>query len=120
MQTGTANACIDVSLQAYKETATGLAKVGSNARITQYQWDPSEPVQKVGGIGQAACSGIDDPCSEIFIGDYFGLSISRNAVYALFVSTHYPSTVTADGGGRVYYQQQVLATVPRKGFGSGY
>jgi hypothetical protein len=36
------------------------------------------------------------------------------------VSTHYPSGVTADDGGPVYYQQQVLATVPRTGFGAGY
>ena len=119
-QTGKANACIDVSLQAYKDNGSGLSKVGSNARITQYQWDPSEPVQKVGGIGQAACSGVDDPCSEIFIGDYFGLAISQGNIYALFVSTHYPATVGADGGGRVYYQQQVLATVSRGAYGSGY
>jgi hypothetical protein len=36
------------------------------------------------------------------------------------VSTHYPSSVIADEGGPVYYQQQVLATVPRSGFGTGY
>jgi len=28
--------------------------------------------------------------------------------------------VTADEGGQIYYQQQVLATVPRAGFGPGY
>jgi hypothetical protein len=39
---------------------------------------------------------------------------------AQFVSTHYPSGVTADGGGPVYYQQQVLATVPRSGFGARF
>jgi hypothetical protein len=39
-------------------------------------------------------------------------------VYALFVSTHYPSSVRADEGGRVYYQQQVLATVARSAFGA--
>jgi hypothetical protein len=32
-------------------------------------------------------------------------------VYALFVSTHYRSNVTADEGGPVYYQQQILSTV---------
>jgi len=52
-----------------------------------------------------------------FIGDYFGLAVSSGNIYALFVSTHYPSDVTADGGGPVYYQQQVLATVPRSDFG---
>jgi hypothetical protein len=28
--------------------------------------------------------------------------------------------VTADEGGPIYYQQQVLATVPRTDFGVGY
>jgi hypothetical protein len=28
--------------------------------------------------------------------------------------------VTADGGGPVYYQQQVLGIVPRSTFGAGY
>jgi hypothetical protein len=28
--------------------------------------------------------------------------------------------VVADGGGPVYYQQQVLATVRRSAFGTGY
>jgi hypothetical protein len=31
-----------------------------------------------------------------------------------------PSDVIADGGGPVYYQQQVLATVPRQDFGTGF
>jgi hypothetical protein len=38
----------------------------------------------------------------------------------LMVSTHYPSGVTADDRGPVYYQQQVLASVPRTEFGTGY
>jgi hypothetical protein len=118
---GAANTCIDVSLQAYKESASGLAaKVGGNVRISKYAWDASNPAQHIGGLGQMACSGVDDPCSESFIGDYFGLAISAKNVYTLSVSTHYPSGVTADEGGPVYYQQQVLATVPRNGFGSGY
>ena len=78
------------------------------------------PAQKVGGIGQIACAGHEDPCPAdggAFIGDYFGLAISEKNVYALFVSTHYPSTVTADGGGPVYYQQQVLSTVDRSAIG---
>jgi len=28
--------------------------------------------------------------------------------------------VTADEGGPIYYQQQVLAAVPRSAFGAGY
>ena len=52
--------------------------------------------------------------------DYFGLAVSDHNIYALFLSTHYPSDVTADAGGPVYYQQQVLATVPREDFGGGF
>ena len=55
-----------------------------------------------------------------FTGGYFGLAVSAGNIYALFVSTHYPSGVTADTGGPVYYQQQMLATVPRTDFGSGF
>jgi hypothetical protein len=44
---------------------------------------------------------------------------SRRAIsYTLGVSTHYPASgVSADGGGPVYYQQQVLGTVARSAFG---
>jgi hypothetical protein len=117
---GRANTCIDVSLQAYKDDGTTVSPVGTNARITDYAWDPSEPRQHVDGLGQIACSGIDDPCSEVFIGDYFGLAVSAGNIYGLFVSTHYPSTVRADEGGKVFYQQAILAKVPRSGFGAGY
>ena len=62
-----------------------------------------------------------DPCTgDGFLGDYFGLAVSARNVYALMVSTHDPSSVAAVEGGPVYYQQQVLAKVPRAGFGSGY
>jgi hypothetical protein len=115
---GRANFCIDVSLQAYKDSGHGAAKVGGNARITNSSWDPQQPGQSVGGLSQLPCADAD--CAEGFIGDYFGLAISSGNIYALFVSTHYPSDVTADGGGPVYYQQQVLATVPRSAFGSGF
>jgi len=79
------------------------------------------PAQKVDGIGQMACASATDPCTtRAFIGDYIGLTISNENVYALFVSTHYPSNVTSDEGGPVYYQQQVLSTVPRSAIGSGF
>lgn len=117
---GTANTCLDVSVQAYKDNGTTVSAVGTNARMTDYAWDPSEPRQHVGGIGQIACSGADDPCSEVFVGDYFGLAISARNIYGFFVSTHYPSTIRADEGGKVYYQQAILAKVPRSGFGTGY
>src|SRR2546425_3152067 len=121
---GRTNLCIDVSLQAYKDNgiAAGAVPVGHNARITKFTWDPEQPGQHLGGLSQYPCAGARDPCPDGrgFIGDYFGLPISAGNIYALFASTHYPSNVTADEGGRVYYQQQVLATVKRADVGSGY
>ena len=115
---GGTNFCIDVSLQAYNDTGSGAVPAGGNVRITKFSWDPQQPGQSVGGLGQLPCADAD--CAVGFIGDYFGLAISGRHIYALFVSTHYPSDVTADGGGPVYYQQQVLATVPRADFGTSF
>jgi hypothetical protein len=120
---GRVNFCIDTSLQAYKDTGGGaVAVAGGNARISQFTWDPEQPGQHLGGLSQYPCAGARDPCpaGAGFIGDYFGLAVSARNIYALMVSTHYPSDVTADEGGPVYYQQQVLATVPRSAFGTGY
>jgi hypothetical protein len=119
---GRTNFCIDTSLQAYKDGGSGAVPVGANVRISQYTWDPEQPGQHRGGLAQYPCAGAMDPCptGRGFIGDYFALAISNANVYALMVSTHYPSSVTADEGGPVYYQQQVLASVPRAGFGAGY
>jgi hypothetical protein len=119
---GRANFCIDTSLQAYKDTGSGAVPVGGNVRISQFTWDPEQPGQHVGGLSQYPCAAARDPCPAGggFIGDYFGLAISSGNLYALMVSTHYPASVTADEGGPVYYQQQVLATLPRSDFGSGY
>jgi hypothetical protein len=114
---GATNTCIDTSLQVYSDNGTTVSPVGTNVRITDDAWDPSEPRQHVQGIGQIACYAHKDPCPGVFIGDYFGLAVSSANVYALFVSTHYPSSVKADEGGKVYYQQQVLATVPLSSFG---
>jgi hypothetical protein len=115
---GRSDFCIDVSLQPYKDSGFGAVPVGHNVRITKSSWDPQQPGQTVGGLPQLPCA--DANCSVGFIGDYFGLAVSGGNIYSLFVSTHYPSDVIADGGGPVYYQQQVLATVPRSVFGAGY
>jgi hypothetical protein len=118
---GRANFCIDTSLQAFKDSGSGAELVGGNVRISEFTWDPEQPAQTIDGIDQMACAAHQDPCtSDAFIGDYFGLAISGGNIYALMVSTHYPSGVTDDDGGPVYYQQQVLATVPRTAFGTGY
>jgi hypothetical protein len=119
---GRTNFCIDATLQAYKDTGAGAETVGGNVRISAFSWDPEQPAQHVDDISQYPCAGHTDPCPNGagFIGDYFGLAISAGNVYALFVSTHYPSAVIADEGGPVYYQQQVLAKVPRSTLGPGY
>ena len=119
---GRTNFCIDTSLQAYKDSGSGAVLTGSNVRISKYTWDPEQPGQHLGGLSQYPCAGARDPCpnGSGFIGDYFGLAISSGNIYGFFVSTHYPSTVTADEGGLIYYQQQVLAKVPRSDFGAGY
>ena len=119
---GRANFCVDTSLQAYKDSGSGAVPIGPNVRISQHTWDPEQPGQHLDGVSQYPCAGATDPCATGggFIGDYFGLAISGTSIYALMVSTHYPSTMTADEGGPIYYQQQVLATVPRSGFGTGY
>jgi hypothetical protein len=116
---GRTNFCIDTSLQAYKDSGSGAVPVGANVRISKFTWDPEQPGQHLGGLSQYPCAGARDPCptGRGFIGDYFGLAISAGNIYALMVSTHYPSDVTADEGGPIYYQQQVLATVPRSELG---
>jgi hypothetical protein len=115
---GRRNFCIDVSLQAFKDGGNGAVRVGPNVRVSQFTWDPEQPGQTIDGIDQMACAAHTDPCVErAFIGDYFGLAISKGNVYTLAVSTHYPSDVIADNGGPVYYQQQVLETVSRAALG---
>jgi hypothetical protein len=118
---GQSNFCIDTSLQAYKDTGSGAVPIGGNVRISKFTWDPNQPQQHVGGIGQYPCAAVEDPCTgDGFIGDYFGLAVSDGNIYALMVSTHYASNVGADEGGPVYYQQQVLATVRRIQFGPNF
>jgi hypothetical protein len=116
---GRTNFCIDVSVQAYRDAGRGAVRVGANVRASAYSWDPQNPAQHVGGLGQMACASHDDPCTLSFIGDYFGLAVSAHNVYVLAVSTHYPSRVVADEGGPVYYQQQVLSTLSRASLGVG-
>jgi hypothetical protein len=115
---GAANTCIAVSLQAYRDTGSsgGAHKVGSNVNISRFAWDPDQPAQKIDGISQYPCAGHNDPCprGRGFIGDYFGLAVSGANIYALSVTTHYAQNTN---GTSVYYQQQVLATVPRSEFG---
>ena len=117
---GAANTCIAVSLQAFKDSGSGAVAVGPNYDISQFAWDPDQPAQSLGGLPQYPCAGHNNPCpvGRGFIGDYFGLAVSDGNVYTLSVSTHYAATnVQADGGGPIYYQQQVLGTVSRASLG---
>jgi hypothetical protein len=118
---GRTNFCIDTTLQAFKDSGNGAVPIGSNVRISEFTWDPEQPLQTIDGLDQMACAAHQNPCTtRSFIGDYFGLAISAGNVYGFFVSTHYPSSVTGDGGATVYYQQQVLAKVARSAFGAGF
>jgi hypothetical protein len=118
---GLTNFCIDTSLQAYKDNGSTVAKVGANVRISEFTWDPEQPDQTIDGLDQMACAAHENPCTtRAFIGDYFGLAMSAGNIYALMVSTHYPSSVRGDGNATIYYQEQVLATVPRSAFGTDY
>jgi hypothetical protein len=115
---GRQNFCIDVSPQAFKDGGNGAVRVGPNVRLSHFTWDPEQPGQTIDGIDQMACAAHTDPCVErAFIGDYFGLAISKGNVYTLAVSTHNPSDVIADNGGSVYHRQQVLETVLRAALG---
>jgi hypothetical protein len=119
---GATNTCVAVTLQAYSDTGTaaGAVRVGPNVNLSQYAWDPEQPLQTLGGLPQYPCAGHANPCpaGRGFIGDYFGLAISGKNIYALSASTHYPAIgVRADDGGPIYYQQQVLATVSRSALG---
>ena len=118
---GRTNFCIDVTLQAYKDSGSGAVPVLGNARMTQFTFDPEQPLQTIDGLDQMACAAHVNPCTtRSFLGDYFGLAVSAESIYGFFVSTHYPSSVIGDQGTPVMYQQQILATVPRSGFGAGY
>jgi hypothetical protein len=123
---GRSNFCIDVSVQAYKDSGSGAVAAGSNIRASNDTWDPQQPgllvnkadgttsdLQTLGGLGQIACASHNDPCRNSFIGDYFGLAISGSSIYTLSVSTHFSSHVKADDGSTLYYQQQVLGVISR-------
>jgi len=111
--------CIATMLRPYRDNRAWLEPTRDELVATRRPWDPYEPAQHRGGIGQLACEDPEDPCGEIFIGDYFGLAVTPKRVQVLSASTAYPSAVHADEGGPIYYQQQLLAIVPRGPLGLG-
>src|SRR4051794_22311293 len=110
---GLAGWCIATMLRPYRDTGASLTPTRDELVVSRRAWDPYQPAQHRAGIGQLACEDPEDPCGEIFIGDYFGLAVTRERVQVLSASTAYPSAVQADEGGPIFYQQQLLATVPR-------
>ena len=101
----------------------GAVPVGGNVRVSQFTWDP-RPAAAEGRRDHAStrAPAHNDPCptGRGFIGDYFGLAISNGTSTRMRLDALPLATVTADGGGPVYYQQQVLGIVPRSTFGAGY
>lgn len=110
---GRSNTCIATVLAPFRDGPAGPVATRGNVRVSSRTWDPEQPAQHRDGIGQLACEDPEDPCGEIFIGDYFGLAVTRHRVQILSTSTAYPSDVQADEGGPIFYQQQVLASLPR-------
>src|SRR6266545_8255470 len=45
---GRQNFCIDVSLQAFRDSGAGAVPVGGNVRASQFTWDPEQPDQTIG------------------------------------------------------------------------
>ena len=114
---GQAGVCIGLTLQAYRDSGRTVRAVGRNVLASHHLWDPYQPGQTRGGISQLACEDPEPTCSNIFLGDYFSMQVSATRVYVLSTSTYPPSSVRADGGGRIHYQQQVLTTVSRRALG---
>ena len=75
---GRTNFCIDVSLQAYKDSGAGAVPVGGNVRVSQFTWDPEQPAADASAASavRRAPATPTLPDRRGFIGDYFGLAIS--------------------------------------------
>ncbi len=90
------NYCINTGVQFFKESATGLQKVGANTRASATTWDPQQPGdwlnKGVGNLphsqfGSCFSSGVQGQICVTFIGDYFGLALANGNAYILNVST---------------------------------
>jgi hypothetical protein len=81
---GRTNFCINTSIQFFSDGPSGLQKIGSNVRVTQATWDPQNPGTNSDGLPHPG-----GPNSSVtFIGDYFGLTLTNQNAFALFVSNH--------------------------------
>ena len=114
---GRRGTCIGLSVQAFHDGSTRLARRGHNALVSRHLWDPYQPGQTRDGLSQLACENPSDTCKDIFIGDYFSMQVSNSRVYVLSASTHPPSRVVGDDGRPLHYQQQVLTSIGRQHLG---
>src|SRR5947209_220997 len=89
---GSANYCINASVQFYNAT---LTPYGNNIRLTQHTWDP-----QLNSPHTSSASTL-----TTFIGDYFGNTTSGSTNISSFVSTY------NDGSNPANRQQQVVATI---------
>ncbi len=99
---GRTNFCINTSVQFFSDGSEGLQPLGSNIRVTQATWDPQNPGTTT---GQLAHPGGPNG-SLTFIGDYFGLALSKQNAYLLFLSNYNLGKNPAND------EQQFLGIVP--------
>jgi hypothetical protein len=99
---GRTNFCINTSIQFYKDGQGGLARIGSNIRVTEATWDPQNAGTNTDGLPLPG----GPTTTTSFIGDYFGLALNNRNAYVLFVST------CNLGQNQFNNQQQFLGIVP--------
>ena len=99
---GRTNFCINTSIQFFSDGPEGLQKIGSNTRVTQATWDPQNPGTNSDGLAHPG-----GPNSSVtFIGDYFGLALSKQDAFVLFLSNYNLDQNSSND------QQQFLGIVP--------
>ena len=81
---GRTNFCINTSVQFFSDGSGGLQPLGSNIRVSQATWDPQNPGTTTGQLAHPG----GPNSSTTFIGDYFGLALSNQNAYLLFVSNY--------------------------------
>jgi len=81
---GRTNFCINTSIQFFHDGPGGLQPIGSNIRVTQATWDPQNPGTRTGQLARPG----GPNSSTTFIGDYFGLALSKHNAFLLFLSNY--------------------------------
>lgn len=90
---GKAGYCVNVAMARWTDD---LAPIGTNLRLTPASWDPQLSAPRPDGIEGGVT----------FIGDYFGIAVTDDAIY-----TATPSTLNFDGENPFFHQQQWVARV---------